>query len=183
MNDSHLMEQIEFIRAKLKQLETTNQIYINDYALGVDPAFGGSSETGIILGGRTRDRQIIILGDLSGHYKPETWIYYVQKLAMEFQSTIAIEINHGGELLSNIFANFSVAPQRAFKSKYERAIACYILYKKGLVTHLHPFIKLEEQMLYFEKTKKDRVDALVWLVTYLNQLNNNLLHCDALHFY
>lgn len=179
MHSSHniveeiLEYKIIYIKNRIKKIEERKNEKIIEYGIGIDPAFGGESEVGIILGGKLSN-EIIILGDFSGYYKPEVWIYYVQKLAMAFDCIISIEINHGGQLLTSLFSGFAVYPQRALTSKYERALQCYLLYKQRKVLHLDYFVKLEEQMLFFKTKKKDRVDALVWLLNYFNQNSYNL---------
>ena len=63
-------------------------------------------------------------------------------------------------------------PMHAVKGKSGRAEPVSIKYEKGLVHHVGTFAKLEDQMVDFEPgdtgvKSPDRMDALVWCLTYL----------------
>ncbi|OED45325.1 hypothetical protein AB836_01815 [Rickettsiales bacterium (ex Bugula neritina AB1)] len=137
------------------------------YVIGVDPGFQGKSETGIILAGMSIDNNYYILEDYSGYYKPDEWTSLIAKIANEYKAEIILEVNQGGNFLSNILTrdikNIKIHEVRATQSKYERAMPIFLLYNKKRVYHKKLFPLLEEQMLYFTH-KKDRLDALVWSV-------------------
>lgn len=169
---------------EIKQLIQLLQLNVRVFAIGVDPAFGGDCEVGIILTGLYENKNIIVLEDFSGFYKPETWIYIVQKLSMSFEnSVISIEINHGGNLITSLFQGFKIIPQRAINSKYERASVCYLMYKNHQIKHLYKMEKLEQEMIYFKEKKKDRVDALVWALLYLKNISTENTSMLISNFY
>jgi len=135
--------------------------------VGVDPAFGGDAETGIILAAVTTAQTYVVLEDLSGNHKPEAWLDIVKNLALKFNATISVEVNHGGNLVADLLKGFPVVEQRAYVNKYSRSMPCYLMYHQKQVFHAKKFPLLEEQMCNFENSKKDRVDALVWALHYL----------------
>ncbi len=145
-----------------------HDLFIDEYAIGVDPAFGGNSEIGIILTGINKDNKYIVLEDFSGYYEPYVWHYIVVTLARKFNGTIILEVNHGGEVLSSLFAGLKIQNERANDNKYNRSVPCYLMYHQREVFHYKQFPELEDQMLYFnEINKKDRLDALVWALRFL----------------
>ena len=157
----------EDVLNKINNLNFDN-LSIDEYAIGVDPAFGGNSEIGIILTGITKENKYIVLDDFSGYYEPPVWHFIVVNLAMKFNGTVVLETNHGGEVLSSLFAGLKLQTERANDNKYNRSIPCYMMYHKREVYHYKQFHALEEQMLHFnEVRRKDRLDALVWAFKFL----------------
>ncbi len=149
---------------------------IDEYTIGIDPAFGGRSETGIVLVGVTKKNQYYILEDLSGNYSCSVWTRIVRFLSKKFsRCSISIETNHGGGLFKEIFAgHMYIKENRAVESKLQRSISSLIMYENSEVIHYKPFKRLEHQMLNFTPNQNDRVDALVWALKFLkNRYNPN----------
>jgi phage terminase large subunit-like protein len=162
---------------------------VEEYVIGVDPAFGGDGETGIILAAVTNSQKYLVLDDFSGSYKPEVWVRMIKEVATKLKNcTIAVEVNHGGNIFQDLFKNFRVIEQRAVTSKYSRSMPCYLMYHNNQVLHNHKMLQLEEQMCNFESARKDRVDALVWALHYLRHrydkymslLQENIFLCNSL---
>jgi phage terminase large subunit-like protein len=166
---------------KLSRYYTECYPKMKEYIIGVDPAFGGRSETGIILLGINHDHKYIVLEDFSGQYKPEFWLDLIRQLAFKFQAAISIEINHGGDIFRDLLKGFRIIEQRAFISKYSRSIPCYIMYHNGQVLHHKPLEKLENQMCNFQENSKDRIDALVWALHYARSQHGD--RTEYFHFF
>ena len=152
---------------------------IDEYTIGVDPAFGGKSETGIILVGVTKNNQYYVLEDLSGNYSCSVWTRIVRHLSMKFsRCSISIETNHGGGIFREIFGgHMYIKENRATESKLKRSVASLLMYENSEVIHYKPFKFLEGQMLNFRPNSNDRVDALVWALKFLkNRYNPNYWH-------
>jgi len=73
--------------------------------------------------------------------------------------------------LRSVQPNIPYAKVHASRGKRTRAEPISALYEQGLVHHVGVFPGLEDQMTVWDSTdgspSPDRVDALVWLLTYL----------------
>lgn len=160
-------------------------INLDDIVIGVDPAVTNSvnsDETGIIVAGRDANNEYYIIGDYSGKFRPQDWASLVVNLYYKFNaSCVVIEVNQGGDLATELIAQCDatviVEPVRAVKSKVVRAQPVAALYDQKRVFHIQRFFELELQMLDFHTTgsSPDRVDALVWALSYLKK--NNSRYC------
>lgn len=157
--------------------------------IAIDPATTSgedSDETGIIVCGLGLDGDAHILADLSGHYQPEEWAKIVCQAFKDWDcDQIVAENNNGGELVKrNIQAeNRAIGDKvemvHASRGKQARAEPVSTLYEQkphGKIWHHGLFPELEDQMCRWipnpdERPKKgespDRVDALVWGITFL----------------
>lgn len=148
-------------------------------AIGVDPAVTAhenSDETGIIVAGIDQNNNGYILEDGSGKYKPLDWARKVVSLQKKWRvQTIIAEGNQGGDLVAaNIRTVDPGAPVqivRATRGKAARAEPVATLFYAERIFLLGNFPRLEEQMCTWEPYGKgaspDRVDAMVWVFTYL----------------
>jgi len=155
------------------------EIELVKIAVALDPATTSnktSNETGIIAGGIDANGEGYILADKSGIYKPTGWARTAIKLfaALKADRMIA-EVNNGGELVETTIRTFSprmpYTAVHASRGKRTRAEPISALYEQGLVHHVGSYPQLEDQMTTWDSTdgspSPDRVDALVWLLTYL----------------
>jgi phage terminase large subunit-like protein len=158
---------------------------VNEYpdlvhiAVAIDPAVTStkeSDETGIIAGGKSADGHIYIISDLSGIYTPQGWAAKALMAYNKYKADrIVAEVNNGGDLVEtvirNIDKNVSYSKVSASRGKIRRAEPIEALYEQGRVPHVGSFQKLEEQMTSYtgdaRDSSPDRMDALVWLVTFL----------------
>lgn len=151
--------------------------------VAVDPAVSnepGSDETGIVAAGIDSAGSAYVLDDLSGKYDPIHWARAVISAFDIHNADIIIgEKNQGGDLvesnLRTVRGNVPFKSVTATRGKYVRAEPMASLYERGKVLHVGEFPALEDQMCSFrpETDRKkagyspDRVDALVWALTYL----------------
>ncbi len=133
------------------------------YRIGIDPAVSGGL-TGIILVGLDEDNICYVLDDFSTHSRAEYWVAQIKEIVDKYNPIeISVEINQGGNLITHLLEVHNIKcliiQQRAIKSKAERNVATYMLYKVKKVLHSKVLYKLEQEMLI---DQKDRVDALTW---------------------
>jgi phage terminase large subunit-like protein len=159
--------------------------------VAIDPAASASieaDETGIIVAGRDERGQGWVLGDLSGHYSPTEWARTaIAAYRAHAADRVVAEINNGGDMveatLRVVDPAVSFAAVRASRGKAARAEPVAALYEQGRVHHVGAFAALEDQMCALTPDRgsgsaagvernaagfsPDRVDALVWALTYL----------------
>jgi phage terminase large subunit-like protein len=150
--------------------------------IAIDPAVTAhaqSDETGIVAAARGSDGQFYVLADASGVFTPDTWARRVHALYQELCADLVVgEVNEGGDMVGAMLHQLDAAlpfkPLRAVRSKVSRAWPVATLYERGMVHHVGVFKKLEDQMCRFtgagfKNGSPDRVDALVWAITELQQ--------------
>ncbi|HJJ36636.1 MAG TPA: phage terminase large subunit [Methanocorpusculum sp.] len=160
----------------------TMPAYFSQKIIAIDPAVSSredADETGIIEAGVDYDGGIYILKDISGRYSPSQWADLVMDTyAADDCDMIVAEVNQGGDLVeSNLKAaariremSYRYTSVRATRGKVLRAEPVEALYEKKKVHHVGYFPELEGQMTEWVPTDRyspDRLDALVWAVTYL----------------
>ena len=140
-----------------------------------------ADEVGIVVGCkdspvRNPEGKAVVVADYSGKYSAPQW---AKKAVWAYQhhraNCIVAEKNNGGELVRMALrAEDSTVPVvlvHASKGKYARAEPTVTLYENGKVTHLSGMDKLEDEMTEWVPGISDyspnRLDALVWLLTYL----------------
>lgn len=137
-----------------------------------------SDEIGIIVAALGDDSHGYVLEDLSGRYSPEEWGRVAVDAYERYSAdTVVGEDNFGGDMVRSIVhaANPSVPYQsvHASRGKIIRADPVAQLYEQGKVHHVGYFPEMEDQMLamttagYTGIKSPDRMDALVWAITYL----------------
>lgn len=150
-------------------------------AVAIDPAVTStkeSDETGIIVGGMDINREFYILEDLSGVFTPAAWASRAIAAYERWKADrIVAETNNGGDLVETVIRNISrdisYAKVSASRGKIRRAEPIEALYEQKRVHHVGSFPKLEDQMTTYTGDPKepspDRMDALVWVITWLLQ--------------
>jgi hypothetical protein len=147
--------------------------------VGVDPAGGGGSEIGIVVGAKARDGKAYVLDDRSvdGSVSPDTWArraiaaYHDHKAGW-----IAAEKNFGGAMVKHtimtVDPNVPVREVNATRGKAVRAEPVSALYEQGRALHVRPFPELEMQMCQWvpgpNSKSPDRLDGMVWALASLN---------------
>ena len=153
--------------------------------VAVDPATTneqGSDETGLIVVGEGIDGRGYVLADESGKYRPEEWARRAVSLFDTYDcDAVVAEVNQGGDMVEAMIkaaAKGRAVPVRkvtATKAKHVRAEPVAALYEMNKMRHADHFQTLEDQMCAFtlgfdrkgQGYSPDRVDALVWGVTFL----------------
>lgn len=134
-----------------------------------------SDETGIVTVGMDNVGDFYVLRDDSIRGTPSEWSACVNKAYNEEKADCAVyENNQGGEMVE--YTIKSVNPMipcksvRATRGKVLRAEPIVALYEQGRVHHVGYYPELESEMVEWtpeDNYSPDRLDALVWAVTYL----------------
>lgn len=135
---------------------------------------GDSDEAGIIVGGIIGE-DIYILEDYSDILSPDGQSKRCINAFNELRlNAIVYEKNNGGDWIDRVIKNIdpSVTTHEVWASrgKATRAEPIVALYEQGKVHHVGTFSKLEDEMTTWipkEGKSPNRVDALVWLCSYL----------------
>ena len=149
--------------------------------VAIDPAVSyndGADETGIVVAGRGVDGNWYVLADRSCRLSPDGWARRAVRAHREFAADRIIgEVNNGGELVESVLrtvdASIPYKAVRASRGKLVRAEPIAALYEQGKVFHVGPGLEdLEDQLCTWTPesgASPDRLDALVWALTELNQ--------------
>lgn len=161
--------------------EATNEC--QKLIVAIDPAVTAnpnSDETGIIVVGKRKDATYLVLADYSGQHRADEWAKIAVNLYDDYKADYIIgEVNNGGDLVERSikFEDKSVKFKsvRASRGKFIRAEPISGLYERDLVRHIKEHTMLEDQMCQFVPENMigspDRVDALVWGLTELADVN------------
>lgn len=150
-------------------------------AIAVDPPITSgprSAEAGIMVGGLGTNREGYLVADLSGRYSPERWATRVVEAFEEHEADMVVaEANQGGEMVERVLRTvpggerLPVRLVNATRGKQTRAQPVASLYERGKIHHVGFFAELEDQLTTWvpdeDKVSPDRLDADVWLFTYL----------------
>jgi predicted phage terminase large subunit-like protein len=164
----------------------------------IDPAgtaHPDSDETGIIVAGVDARGHGYILEDASGRYSPNAWASKAIKLYHEYQANyIVAETNFGKDMVENtiktIDPHIPFRDVTASRGKLLRAEPVSSKYTNNFIHHVGSpkrFEKLEDQMMGFtgapstNKRKDDRLDAMVWALTFL-LITNKPVYRDINNF-
>lgn len=142
-------------------------------AVGVDPSATSkdtSDEAGIVVAGRSADRQGYVLGDYSLRGTPLQWAREaVAAYHRHHANAIVAEGNNGGEMVTTIIKSIDPAvPVElvwAAEGKRTRAEPVSALYEQGRAHHVGTFAALEDEMTTWipqEGRSPNRIDALAW---------------------
>lgn len=165
--------------AMISQALTNTPLDLIQTIIAVDPAVTNqpnSDETGIIACGLDENRHGVVLGDYSLKASTRKWAQTVVNAYHDHEANyVVVETNNGGDLvidaLKYLDRSIKIKKVHASKGKYARAEPVAELYELGLVSHMDRFPDLEAQMTEYvplnEKKSPDRLDALVWGITYL----------------
>ena len=165
-------------RGQLELLRVDAAPPLQRIVVAIDPAATsreGSDETGIVVAGRSAEKQGYLLEDASGRYTPDQWARVAIDLYHKHRADrIVYETNQGGEMVEHTLRTvWSAAPLKgvnASKSKQARAEPISALYEQGKVHHVGAqFAQLEDQLCNWLPGDKspDRLDAMVWAFTEL----------------
>lgn len=121
----------------------------------------------------------LVLQDNTLKGSPDEWSKAAIRAYNTFRADkIVAEVNNGGDLVAMALRqrdpDISYKTVRATRGKSLRAEPIAALYEQGRVHHLGYFPKMEDQMVVWDPTIKqkaspDRLDALVWALTELSQ--------------
>jgi phage terminase large subunit-like protein len=126
-----------------------------------------------------------VLEDRSGRYTADGWATAAVELAQKWGARVLVETNQGGDMVVDAIRRASrqvhVTRVTAGTSKEARATPVAQLYERAasvtagpVVVHLPGLSILEDQMTTWvpgQGRSPDRVDALVWALSDLNQIN------------
>jgi phage terminase large subunit-like protein len=149
--------------------------------VSVDPAVTNTEKSdyhGIIVSGIGSDGTGYVLEDASLVGSPVDWARKAVQLYNKYNAdAIVAEVNQGGDMVTHtirsVSMNANIKEVRASKGKHIRAEPVAALYEQGRVKHVGAFPELETQMSlmtnagYEGDDSPDRVDALVWGLSYL----------------
>lgn len=133
-----------------------------------------------------------VLEDASGRYKVSQWPEVVVKLYKKYRARCVVaEVNQGGDMIESLLRQIDagIVYQKVYasKNKVTRAQPVVAMYERGNVYHAVPFPVLEKQLCETTGGKiggarsPDRLDALVWGLTYLAE-NYSRTRMDLLFF-
>lgn len=150
-------------------------------AVAIDPsAKDTGNEAGIIVGALGSDGRGYVLEDLTLQGRPSEWARVaVDAFKRHNADRIVAEDNNGGQMVEDVILavdqTVPVVLVHASRGKITRAEPVSALYEKGFVSHVGSFPDLEDEMCTYApplegetlQTSPNRMDALVWLWTYL----------------
>lgn len=183
-------------RESIVQRAATDLPELVRIAVGVDPSTWGPEsglehestgkgiETGIVVVGMDDERNCYVLDDLSLRASPNDWAKVTIKAFHDYHATAIVpEKNVGGWVVSVLTSAseggipVTFAKDRngrpgvsAIQGKRARAEPVAALYEQGRVFHVGRHPELEDAMCSWdprENWSPDRVDALVWAITWL----------------
>jgi phage terminase large subunit-like protein len=182
-------------------------IELKRVGVGVDPAVTSdpnSNETGIVVAGiapcrcmgKEPEMHGFVFDDRSGIFTPDEWAKAVKDAYYENHADRVVpEVNNGGDLVvSNIrtlgdkdiafVTGKSGKPGvHASRGKQTRAEPVAALYEQHKVHHVGTFSTLEDQLTQWNPLAKekspDRLDALVWVLTWLMLNDGKMSMADA----
>lgn len=151
--------------------------------VAIDPAVTAaedSNETGIVVIGQQGAERAYVLEDVSGIYSPDAWANRAVHCYHKWKADLIIaEKNQGGDMVQSVIKSADksvpVFLVHAARGKYSRAEPIAALYEQGRVFHVGIFEELEGQQCSWvpgfttgkhKNQSLDRVDALVWGITY-----------------
>lgn len=157
--------------------------------VGVDPSGSDKGdECGIVVVGLGADRvmtrlpsglilpmsHIYVLEDVSVARRPAVWVPRVCETARKWDAEVVAETNFGAKLVIDSIHQVDpmvvVHEVRASKGKAVRAEPVAMVYDQGRAHHVGYFSQLEEQQSTWtpdDDYSPDRMDALVWAVSWL----------------
>jgi len=173
-------------RSSIEDSRKSKPSDLDRVVVAVDPAVSSaatSDETGIIVAGAYEDHAYVI-DDRSLRGTPELWAEAAIKAYTHYEADVLVyEKNQGGELVASALraaaeaagvplSRLNLHPVVASRGKRTRAEPIAIAYTPQggrRVHHVRSFPELEDQMCTWVpgEPSPDRMDALVWALTYL----------------
>jgi hypothetical protein len=162
-------------RGDIEDARRTSYPPLDRVVIGVDPtATSQGDEAGIIVTGSKGD-QVYVIGDYSRHGSPLEWATAAVKAYHAHRADrIVAEANNGGEMvaatIAQVDAGVPVELVWASRGKQTRAEPVAAIYEQGRGHHVGSYPALEDEMCLWMPgdASPNRMDALVWGVTYLN---------------
>ena len=159
--------------------------------VAIDPAVTSSDEsdeTGIVVAGVTAEGQFYVLDDRSCRLSPDGWGRVAIEAYHNWKADrIIAETNNGGDmvglLMQTIDPTITVTKVNATRGKRVRAEPISALYEQNRVHHVGSFPQLEDQMVTWTpdvSKSPDRMDALVWAITELNEGSSSMIALSAM---
>lgn len=159
--------------------------------VAIDPAVTSGEDsdlTGIIVAGLSTDGHFYILDDKTIKETPDAWARVAVEAYHEWKGDrIVAEVNNGGDmvqiLLRTIDPSIPYKKVIATRGKRVRAEPISALYEQGRVHHVGAFDELEDQMVTWTPDmpkSPDRIDALVWALTDLNEGSSAMISLSAM---
>lgn len=145
-----------------------------------------ADEIGIIVAGEGTDGHGYVLEDLTLKGSPDEWANVAVGAYRRWRANcIVAERNNGGNMIEAVIRQ--VDKRVTYKSvwashgKVRRAEPISTMYEQHRVHHVGTFAELEDQMCDYEpglenQASPDRMDALVWALTYLFVGSDNTVH-------
>ena len=152
-------------------------------AVAIDPAVSNtddSDETGIIVAGK-ENNGYYVMEDCTLKGSPNSWASEaVNAYHRHNADCIVAEVNQGGDMVEQMVrqadSTVNYEEVRATRGKEVRAQPVVALYERAEVYHTERFEELESQLVHYsgESTtdSPDRMDALVWALSYLTNEKN-----------
>lgn len=149
---------------------------IRRIVVGVDPAAGTVTETGIVGAGLGVDGHGYVLDDVSMAGLPDGWASQVIAVHRKLKGDrIIAESNNGGEMvrftLRTVDRNAPITLIHASRGKQARAEPVAALYEQGRIHHVGMFAGLEDEFCSWVPGEghpsPNRLDACVWALTEL----------------
>lgn len=165
-----------FEAAKAKQV---GELKLNIVALDpavTDPQTSETDEAGIIVAALDEFEDVLIRRDFSDKLSPSDWAQAAVNAYRVYNANcIVAESNQGGEMIRDMIkaidSSIQVNLVRASTGKFARAEPVAELYKQGRIAHEEEFPELELECTQYipgvGKKSPNRLDALVWAVTWL----------------
>lgn len=165
---------------RVKRLDAVPEL--STVVVGVDPSGSeGGDECGIVVVGLARQRDhmgrphVYVLDDASVQNRPAVWAPTVLEMLDKHNGNLVVaETNFGGKLVVDTITlrqpGVRVEEVRASVAKRVRAEPVSTIYETGQVHHVGYLSVLEEQQCTWtpmEPSSPDRMDALVWAITWL----------------
>ncbi len=164
----------------------SNRVYnIPDFkrcGTAIDPSASSneeSDECGIISGGSEiidKVEHYYVSSDATAVMSPDKWAdIAIMEYDMINGDRVIGERNNGGDMIETILRtkrkNLPYTSVWASRGKEVRAEPIAALYEQGRVHHIGDFPELEDELTEWDPTKEkspNRLDALVWLLTWLS---------------
>jgi hypothetical protein len=177
--DGALFSQDIIDRYRIDRVPQGKTLYI---VQALDPSGDdGSDETkadeiGDVTCAIDEDLHYYLLFDDSGNGSPKEWAdRAVKRYNLSKVNILVYERNYGGAMVENTIRNVVggdlvlMSDVVASKGKLIRAEPVSALYEQGRVHHVGKFYDLEDEMTTYDGKGKspNRLDALVWAITYL----------------
>lgn len=147
--------------------------------VAIDPSVTsaeGSDECGLVVAGRDRAGEFFVLEDASGRMSPDAWAKRAVELFRKHKADRVIgEANNGGDLIESVLRtvdkNVPYSKVHASRGKVARAEPCAALFEQGRAHLVGLMPELSDQLCCYvpgESSSPDRMDAMVWALSELN---------------